>query len=211
VGSWKAARQPSHLNDVVTRLTKKEKVKAGRLVSESGPGGGVKHARSATHTETPMKIPSILLTMALLCFTVSAGDFQLQLKTRTVYIVPMANGLNSHIASRLTSSGVVRVVLEPESAEAVLTDRVDEAFWAWSTMHYKAAGKNSNVALRDDDRFRFEHLSIGPYRGTLFLVDPRNGLILWSVYEPTPNTASNALDLAAAHIAASLKKSLVSK
>jgi len=158
-----------------------------------------------------MRILSTFLTVALLCLTVSAGELQQRLKTRTVYIVPMANGLNSHIASRLTSSGVVWVVLEPESAEAVLTDRVDEAFWAWSTMHYKAAGKNSNVALRDDDPLRFEHLSRGPYRGTLFLVDPRNGLVLWSMYVPTPNTASNALDLAAAHVAASLKKSLISK
>jgi hypothetical protein len=158
-----------------------------------------------------MRILSTFLTAALLCLSVSAGDLQLRLKTRTVYIVPMANGLNSHIASRLTSSGVVRVVLEPESAEAVLTDRVDEAFWAWSTMHYKAAGKNSNVTLHDDDPLRFEHLSRGSYRGTLFLVDPRDGLVLWSLYEPTPNTNSNALELAAAHIAASLKKSLISK
>lgn len=159
----------------------------------------------------PMKIPQTFLAVALLCFTASARDFQLQLKTRTVYIVSMANGLNSYIASRLTSSGVAWVVLEPERAEAVLTDRVDEAFWAWSTMHYQAAGKNSNIALHDVDLFRSEHLSRGPYRGTLFLVDPKKGLILWSMYEPTPNTNSNALDLAAAHIAASLKKSLLSK
>ena len=158
-----------------------------------------------------MKISSTLLTVALLCFTMSASDFQLQLKTRRVYIAPMANGLNLHIASRLTSSGVVWVVLEPESADAVLTDRVDEAFWIWSTMHYKPASKSSSMAVRDDYGFRFEHLQMGPYRGTLFLVDPRNGLILWSMYEPTPSTTSNALDLAAAHIAASLKKSLISK
>jgi len=158
-----------------------------------------------------MRILSTFLTVAVLCFTVSAGDFQLRLKTRTVYIAPMAHGLNSHIANRLTSSGVVWVVLEPESAEAVLTDRVDETFWAWSSMHYKPTGKNSSIALHDDDPLRFQHLSVGPYRGTLFLVDPRNGLILWSTYEPTPNTTSNALDLAATHIAASLKKSLISK
>jgi hypothetical protein len=159
----------------------------------------------------PMRIPLTFLTVALLCFNVSAGDFQLRLKTRTVYIVPMANGLNSFIASRLTRSGVVSVVLEPEGAEAVLTNRVDEAFWTWSTMHYKPTGKNSSVALHDEDRFRFEHLSMGPYRGTIFLVDPRNGLILWSTYEPTPNTTSNALNLAATRIASRLKKSLISK
>ena len=164
-----------------------------------------------------MKHPSIFLTAALLCSTAAAGDFQLQLKTRTVYIVPMANGLNSHIASRLTSSGVVWVVLEPESAEAVLTDRVDDAFWAWLTKHYKAAGKNANAAVHDAEAVKFDPssmgltLSPGPYRGTLFLVDPKNGLILWSMYEPTPNTTTNALDLASTHVAASLKKSLMSK
>ena len=158
-----------------------------------------------------MKIRSAFLIAALLCCAVSARDFQLQLKTRTVYIVPMANGLDRHIASRLTSSGVVWVVLEPESADAVITDRVDEAFWAWATLHYKTAGKNQNADLRDDDRSRYEHPRTGGYRGTLFLVDPRNGLILWSIYEPTPNTNPNALDVAAVHIATNLKKSLSPK
>ena len=116
----------------------------------------------------PMKIPLTFLAVALVCFTMSAGDFQMRLKTRTVYVVPMANGLNSHIASRLTSSGVMWVVLEPESAEAVLTDRVDEAFWGWSTMHYKAAGKNSNVALNDDDPLRFKHLGRGRIEALFF-------------------------------------------
>jgi hypothetical protein len=158
-----------------------------------------------------MKIRSTFLIAALLSCAVSARDFQLQLKTRNVYIVPMANGLDRHIASRLTSSGVLWVVLEPESADAVITDRVDEAFWAWSTMHYKAVGKNQNLSPHDDAPLRYEHLRAGGYRGTLFLVDPRNGLILWSIYEPTPNPTPNALDLAAVHIATNLKKSLSPK
>ena len=153
-----------------------------------------------------MKIPSTVLIIALLCSTLSGGEFHLQLKTRTVYIVPMANGLDRHLASRLTSSSVVWVVLDPEKADAVLTDRVDEGFWTWSNVRYKTAGKPSNLALNDEDRSRYERPR--GYRGTVFLVDPRNGVVLWSIYAPTPDTSSNALDQAAVRVAISLKKSL---
>jgi hypothetical protein len=42
----------------------------------------------------------------------------------------------------------------------------------------------------------------------VFLVDPRNGVVLWSIYEPTPDTSPNALDQAAVRVAMNLKKSL---
>jgi hypothetical protein len=158
-----------------------------------------------------MKISSILLITALLCSVSSDAEFRLQLKTRTVYILPMANGLDRHLASRLTSSGVVWVVLQPENADAVLTDRVDEAFWVWSNARYKAATKSPSVTFNDEDRSRYERPRIGGYRGTVFLVDPRAGLVLWSIYEPTPKTSADALDQAAVHVAVSLKKSLNAK
>lgn len=155
-------------------------------------------------------LPTILITF-LFWSILTGGDFHLQLKARTVYIVPMANGLDRHLASRLTSSGAVRVVLVPESADAVFTDRVDEAFWIWSNARYKLAVDPSNAALGDDDRFKYERPRMGGYRGTVFLVDPRNGVVLWSIYEPIPDTSPNALDQAAAHVAISLKKSLNAK
>ncbi len=155
-----------------------------------------------------VKIPTTILIIAWLCSVLSAGEFQLQLKTRTVYIVPMANGLDRHLASRLTSSGAVRIVLDPEKADAVLTDRVDEAFWAWSNAHYKPAGKASNAAPNEDDRSSYQRPRMSGYRGTVFLVDPRQGVVLWSIYEPTPDTSANALDQAAVRVAINLKKSL---
>jgi len=154
-----------------------------------------------------MKTPFLIVAIALLSSILAGGEFHLQLKTRTVYIVPMANGLDRHLASRLTSSGAVWVVLDPENADAVLTDRVDEAFWTWSNAHYKTANK-PYAALNDDDRSKYERPRMGGYRGTVFLVDPRNGVILWSIYEPTPDTSPNALDQAAVHVAINLKKSL---
>src|SRR5579864_5299489 len=59
--------------------------------------------------------PATILAIALLCSLLPGGEFHLQLKTRTVYILPMANGLDRHLASRLTSSGAVWVVLDPEN------------------------------------------------------------------------------------------------
>ena len=154
--------------------------------------------------------PATILAIALLCSALPGGEFHLQLKTRTVYILPMANGLDRHLASRLTSSGAVWVVLDPENADAVLTDRVDEAFWAWSNARYKPAAK-PNAVLNDDDHSKYERSRMGGYRGTVFLVDPRNGVVLWSIYEPTTDTSPNALDQAAVHVAVNLKKSLNAK
>jgi hypothetical protein len=158
-----------------------------------------------------MKTPPTVLVIVMFWLILTGGESRLQLKTRTVYIVPMANGLDRHLASRLTSSGVVRVVLVPESADAVFTDRVDEAFWIWSNARYKLSVDPSNAALGDDDRFRYEPPRMGGYRGTVFLVDPRNGVVLWSMYEPTPDTSPKALDQAAVHVAINLKKSLNAK
>jgi hypothetical protein len=158
-----------------------------------------------------IKTTAIIVMIVLLCPPLGGGEFHLQLKTRTVYIIPMANGLDRHLASRLTSSAVVWVVLDPENADAVLTDRVDQAFWAWSNAHYKSAGKPSNAAPNDEDRSRYERPRAGGYRGTIFLIDPRNGVVLWSIYEPTPDTSPNALDQAAVRVAVNLKKSLNAK
>ena len=41
-----------------------------------------------------IKMPSIIAMIALLCPVLYGGEFHLQLKTRTVYIIPMANGLD---------------------------------------------------------------------------------------------------------------------
>jgi hypothetical protein len=120
----------------------------------------------------------------------------------------MANGLDRYLASRLTSLGVVTVVLDPESAHAVLTDRVDGAFWAWSKARYKPTAGPSNGWFIDEDRLRYERPPMGSYRGTVFLVDPRNGVVLWSHYEPTAYSSPNSLDEAAERTAVNLKRSL---
>lgn len=45
-------------------------------------------------------------------------------KVNTVYILPMAHGLDQHIANQLTREHVVEVVADPARADALLTDRL---------------------------------------------------------------------------------------
>ena len=45
-------------------------------------------------------------------------------KVTTVYILPMAHGLDQHIANRLTREHVVEVVADAVRADALLTDRL---------------------------------------------------------------------------------------
>ena len=43
---------------------------------------------------------------------------------KTVYLLPMASGLDQYLALQLTSSGVLQVVTDPKKADAILTDGI---------------------------------------------------------------------------------------
>ena len=157
-----------------------------------------------------MKTVFKILAIALLSCIASGQTFRLQLKTKTVYIVPMANGLDRYLASRLTSTGTVWVLLDPAGADAVVTDRVDEGFWAWSNAVFKP-GHQGPVPRLTDDHPGGSGPAGSSNRGTLFLVDPRTGIVLWSIYQPPANASPNAMDQAAARVASTLKKHLDAK
>jgi hypothetical protein len=93
-------------------------------------------------------------------------------------------------------------VLAPEKADAVLTNKVDDAFRAWSKAHYGAAAPASV-------NYQPARPRVNP--GTLFLVDPKTGLVLWSTYEAVSGTSPSALDQVATQVTKRLQKSLNSK
>jgi hypothetical protein len=65
----------------------------------------------------------------LLALAVVAAPLAAQLNTiQTVYLLPMNNGLDQHLANRLAAAGVFQVVTDPLKADAVFTDRLGEAF-----------------------------------------------------------------------------------
>ena len=142
----------------------------------------------------------LVTLIALFCAMQFAADYHLSPRFRTVYIVPMTNSLNEHLASRLTSSRVLWVVLEPSNADSVLTEAVDEGFWSWLDRTYPApAGGNRGTA------------NGGAYSpsvknaGTVFLVDPRNRVVLWSMYCLPKNSTPAELDRTASRITSQLK------
>jgi hypothetical protein len=46
----------------------------------------------------------------------------------TVYVMPMARGLDQYLANRISGQGVFRVVTDPKLADAVITDMIGEVF-----------------------------------------------------------------------------------
>ena len=43
---------------------------------------------------------------------------------KTVYLLPMAGGLDQYLALQLTSGGVLQVVTDPKKADAIFTDGI---------------------------------------------------------------------------------------
>ena len=72
-----------------------------------------------------MKTLAAVALIALSCITFNMFG---QSKPHTVYVLPMAGGLDQYLAQRLSSDHVMKVVADPKLADVVLTDRLGEAF-----------------------------------------------------------------------------------
>jgi hypothetical protein len=148
-----------------------------------------------------MRTPGLAVA-ALLCASLCADDAHLSPRFRTVYILSMSNALDQHLASRLSSAHVLWVVLDPAGADAVMTDSLDEAFWTWLQRTYPAHG----ASIGDRPRSSLNDAPpSAPYRGTIFLVDPRKRLVLWSAYEFPKDVTPADMDRAAIRIVNQLK------
>jgi hypothetical protein len=120
----------------------------------------------------------------------------------------MANEMDQHLASRLTSTRTLWVVLDPASADAIMTDSLDDNFWNWLARTYptpKDATANRAPADRAGSQTAPRH------RGTVFLVDPKTRLVLWSTYDLPKNFSPGEMDRVAAHINSQLKAALTKK
>lgn len=148
-----------------------------------------------------MKLPAILLLVMAAAFP-AANQAQLSPRFRTVYLLSMANSLDQNLASRLTSSHVLWVVLQPSSADAVMTDSLDDEFWTWLDHNYPSPADAASGYRGPTYRTGYSPVR---HRGTIFLVDPRKRVVLWSTYEPTKDSSSASLDRSASRITNQLK------
>jgi hypothetical protein len=144
---------------------------------------------------------------------------------RSVYILPMRGGLDQYLANRLTNGGVFRVVTDPKLADAVLTDHIGDAFEAQledmspkpepvkkvETLPKKTDDPTKPAPLIDSETKAHDipkTSTFGRTHGTVFLVDQKSRLVLWSVYDPPKGTESKELDRTASDIVSRIKKDL---
>lgn len=130
----------------------------------------------------------------------------------TVYLMPMAHGLDQYMASRLASLHVLSVVADPKLADAVFTDRLGAEFeYRLESMRPKepAPAEKAQSAPAHSEAPVFSSLSRA--KGTVFLVDARTRQVLWSVYEKPGNTSAGRIERTAGRVVSKLKKDLAGK
>jgi len=151
----------------------------------------------------------------------------------TVYVLPMAGGLDQYLANRLTNEHTFQVVTDPKPAEAFFTDRIGASFQAQMEVLFppppppeKPAAK-AEKSEKSDKRSRTDDAppglmtdtvnklgnpaatsSIGRGKGTIFLVDAKSRQVIWSTYVPPKTTQSSDLDRIASDIVTRLKKDM---
>src|SRR5580692_264717 len=92
---------------------------------------------------------------------------------RSVYILPMAGGLDQFLAEQLTRDHVMQVVADPKTADVVLTDRLGEAF------ERKLVKIHPRDEDDDDDAEIHPGFRSSAPPGTIFLVDMKSRHVLW--------------------------------
>lgn len=157
---------------------------------------------------------------------------------KTVYVMPMSRGLDQYLASRLTSDHVLQVVTDPKLADAVLTDRIGEAFQirldaispvpeeAKPEKQEKEAKKekeskqesadaeasNPTVTAFTDPMNKLDNpaltSSFGRGKGTIFLVESKSRQVVWSTFDPSKSNTVKELNRTASDIVSRLKKDL---
>jgi hypothetical protein len=138
----------------------------------------------------------MLPVMAFIALSASA-----QTAPRTVYVLPMAAGLDQYLAEALTNAHLMQIVTDPKAANLVLTDQVGAVFEQKMAELYPKDDKKSDSNLHNAFR------SSRP-RGTIFLVDAKSRQVLWSDYEKPPGSnSSNALIQEAERIVKKLQTS----
>jgi hypothetical protein len=137
----------------------------------------------------------------------------------SVYLLPMANGLDQYLANRITNEHVFQVVTNPKLADAIFTDRIGAVLedkladlnpspepvarpapdQSSSSLPTETVNKLSNPATASN---------FGRGKGTIFLVDPKSHQVVWSAYRTPKSSASSDMDRTASDIVSRIKRAL---
>jgi hypothetical protein len=175
-----------------------------------------------------MMVPVMKPTIALLtclCAVAAAAQPKPELaRVHAVYLMPMANGIDQYLANRLTNAGVFQVVTDPHKADAVFTDRIGDAFESRLGEWFPEATPKPTPPPKPEKAEKPEKPEPPPQevkgdtgvmfssfrraKGTVFLVDPRTHVVLWSIYAQPKSAQSTELDRTAERITKELRDQL---
>lgn len=135
----------------------------------------------------------------------------------TVYLLPMGNGLDQYLATRLTETGALQVVTDPQKADAIITDRIGEGFEQKLGDLYPEEKADAEDAAEDKSNKdaigkpyqRSNSFSRG--RGTVFLVDKKTRNVIWSIYWPVRSSRPDDVNRRADRIADKLQRDIRGK
>ena len=145
-----------------------------------------------------MKLLSILALSAL---TSLAGDLA---AVKSVYLLPMSGGLDQYLAVRLTSTGAFQVVTDPAQADAIFTDRIGSNFEQTLKDTYAVKSADDKDKQDEFNKPTMQPLSRG--KGSLFLVDRRTHVVLWSMFAKPKSSQADDMNQLAMRIASQLGK-----
>jgi hypothetical protein len=135
---------------------------------------------------------------------------------KTVYLLPMSNGLDQYLAVQLTTGSVLQVVADPTKADVIFTDHLGGSFEQTLDDLYADKPKTDDPAAADksDDSskgFTKSGMQGQRGRGTIFLVDRKSRAVLWSNYEEPKYPTPEGMRHAASRIAGKLSQALKGK
>jgi hypothetical protein len=144
-------------------------------------------------------------------------------QVHSIYVMPMGSSMDQFLANRLTKFGKFQVVADPRVADAVLTDRLGEAFEAKMKELYEEKVKKAKDADKDKDKDKDKESAdepvlksdqqlrpaFGRSKGTYFIVDRKTRAVLWSIYQRPKNMTADELNKTADRVIKQLKVDLV--
>jgi hypothetical protein len=159
-----------------------------------------------------------LCLLLLVCCAAALSGADLG-NVHTVYVLPMAHGLEQYLANVLTADHVFVIVTDPKMADAVLTDHVGtglqeklDTMLAPPPPEPKEGDKDEAKGSLAEPLNKLSNpadsSSVGRSRGTVFIVGTKTRQVLWSVYDLPKDASSKELDRIASDIVSRLRKDM---
>lgn len=154
------------------------------------------------------------LLFFLLVPALSAANPEL-LKVKSVYLLPMASGMDQYLANALQGSNLYVVVTDPAAADAVFTDSIGPTFERkWKEIYppvQPEAEEEEETEVKQDSGSAVPVSTFRRGRGVVFLVERKSKQVVWSTFAPPKDARPGTIDKTAQAIALRLKKDLGGK